>query len=203
MTITNFSIGIGLEFAPDFPTASTGNRSAYNTLLGNNITNNRVGIELASGSNNNALLGNNVSANQIGIFLFRVENNTLSGNTVANSGEGITLSFSSYNTIYHNNFINNTSQVHVIAFTDNIWDDGSKGNYWSDYLTKYPNATQVDSSGVWNTPYVIDDLNDTDHYPLMTQDLVPEFPSFLILPLFLTATPLTAMICRKRQTRTT
>ena len=27
-------------------------------------------------------------------------------------------------------------------------------NYWNDYLTKYPNATEIDSSGVGNTPYV-------------------------------------------------
>jgi hypothetical protein len=50
----------------------------------------------------------------------------------------------------------------------NIWDDGypSGGNYWSDYSTKYPSATEVDNSGIWNTPYVID-ANNTDHYPLM------------------------------------
>jgi len=27
-------------------------------------------------------------------------------------------------------------------------------NYWSDYLTKYSNATEIDSSGIGNTPYV-------------------------------------------------
>jgi parallel beta-helix repeat protein len=200
MTITNFRIGIELGFAEDFPTASTGNSSVYNTLLGSNIVNNGGGIVLGR-AHHNALLGNNVTANNLfGINVFRSDSNTLSGNTVANSGEGIILTFSSYNTIYHNYFINNTSQV-ISTYTDNIWDDGSKGNYWSDYLTKYPNATQVDSSGVWNTPYVIGDVNNTDHYPLMTQYLVPEFPSFLILPLFLTATLLTAMICKKRQTK--
>jgi hypothetical protein len=48
------------------------------------------------------------------------------------------------------------------------WDYGypSGGNYWSDYLTMYANATEIDSSGVWNTPYVID-ANNTDHYPLV------------------------------------
>jgi hypothetical protein len=50
----------------------------------------------------------------------------------------------------------------------NVWDDGypSGGNYWSDYQTTYPNASEIDSSGIWNTPYVID-ANNTDHYPLM------------------------------------
>ena len=27
-------------------------------------------------------------------------------------------------------------------------------NYWSDYLTKYPNATEIDNSGIGNQPYV-------------------------------------------------
>jgi hypothetical protein len=50
----------------------------------------------------------------------------------------------------------------------NAWDNGypSGGNYWSDYLTKYPNAAENDSSGIWNTPYVINASN-TDRYPLM------------------------------------
>jgi hypothetical protein len=50
----------------------------------------------------------------------------------------------------------------------NVWDNGypSGGNYWRDYQTRYPNATEIDSSGIWNTPYVID-ANNTDRYPLM------------------------------------
>jgi len=75
------------------------------------------------------------------------------------------------------------------------------GNYWSDYLTKYPNATFVDSSGVWNTPYVID-ANNTDYYPLTVQYVIPEFPSFLILPLFLIATILTVIIYKKKGVKT-
>ena len=31
------------------------------------------------------------------------------------------------------------------------------GNYWSDYFIRYPNASEVDSSGVWNTPYFFTD----------------------------------------------
>jgi hypothetical protein len=48
------------------------------------------------------------------------------------------------------------------------WDGGypSGGNYWSDYLTKYPGATQNDSSAIWSTPYAIG-ANNTDRYPLM------------------------------------
>jgi len=40
------------------------------------------------------------------------------------------------------------------------------GNYWSDYLAKYPNASEVGNTGIGDTPYVIDEDN-VDHYPLM------------------------------------
>jgi len=71
----------------------------------------------------------------------------------------------------------------------NFWDDGaSKGNYWSDYEERYPNATEIDGSGIWNTQYIID-TNNQDNYPL-----VPEFPSFLILALSMAAATLLAVI---------
>ncbi len=65
---------------------------------------------------------------------------------------------SSYNTIYHNNF-NNTQQVERIDLP-NIWDDGSEGNYWSDY-----NGTDTDLDGIGNIAYHIDE-NNIDRYPL-------------------------------------
>ena len=37
------------------------------------------------------------------------------------------------------------------------WDDGypSGGNYWSDYASRYPNATEIGSSGIGDTEYLI------------------------------------------------
>jgi hypothetical protein len=60
------------------------------------------------------------------------------------------------------------------------------GNYWSDYRTKYPNATVVGSSGIWNRPYVID-ANNTDNYPLVNVAMVPEFPSSFMLLIYVFA----------------
>jgi len=39
------------------------------------------------------------------------------------------------------------------------------GNYWSDYEEKYPDAEEIDTTGIWDTPYCID--RDKDNYPLM------------------------------------
>jgi len=123
----------------------------------------------------------------------------LSGNIVtANNEYGIYLESSSNNFIFHNSFVNNTNQATTTDGSPNIWDNGSVGNYWSDYLTKYPNATQLDSSGVWNTPYVID-ANNTDYYPLMVPIVVvPEFPSIQATMFFMLLTLLAVVICKKK-----
>jgi parallel beta-helix repeat protein len=172
--------------------------SDNNTLSGNNITANSYGIELDS-SSGNTVSGNNITANSYGISLDSSSGNTVSGNNItANSMHGISLDSSSNNTIYHNSFIDNTNQV----FSDNssnTWDGGypSGGNYWSDYLTLHPNATEIDSSDIWNIPYVINS-NNIDHYPIMDQPVISEFQPFLLLPLFITVT-LSVAICRKKK----
>jgi parallel beta-helix repeat protein len=129
-------------------------------LSGNNVANNYDGIGLDSTSGN-TLSGNNVTANnQYGILLNSSSNNVLSGNNVTNSEYGIELSASSSNFIFHNNFVDNTNQVST-EFSANTWDDGSRGNCWSDY-----NGIDANHDGVGDTPYVID-ANNVDHYPLM------------------------------------
>jgi hypothetical protein len=67
----------------------------------------------------------------------------------------------SSNTIYHNNFIKNAVILDDFGYLEylgsvNIWDDGHGfGNYWSDYLTRYPNATEIDNSGIGDTSYFV------------------------------------------------
>ena len=66
----------------------------------------------------------------------------------------------------------------------NTWDDGEEGNYWSDYLTRYPNAIEVEGLGVGNTPFYIDEKN-IDRYPLLKPIATPEglFPSPSLSPM--------------------
>jgi len=97
--------------------------------------------------------------------------------------------------------VNNTNQVLIMGVLANVWDNGSVGNYWSDYLTKYPNAAETDGSGVWNTPYVID-TNNTDHYPFVVQYVVPEFPSIQATMFFILLTLLTVIIYKKKGVKT-
>jgi hypothetical protein len=58
-------------------------------------------------------------------------------------------------------------------------------NYWGDYLTRYPNATEIDSLGIGNIPYAFEDSQAErwtfqDNHPLMNPVAIPDFP--LALP---------------------
>ncbi len=144
------------------------------TIAGNTVTNNWSGIELFESSDNSISL-NTITNNWGGIGLWRSSDNCIRGNTIANNSRGIDLYESSNNRLCHNNLLDNTQQVRDASWDDpfvsasiNDWDDGptSGGNYWSDYEARYPEAEELDGSGIWDTPYVID-ADNQDNYPLM------------------------------------
>jgi parallel beta-helix repeat protein len=148
--------------------------SDNNTLSRNNVGG-VVGVYLYSGvylhsSCFNTLSSNNVKDCEHGIRIFlHCDDNTLFDNNISSNWNGISFSDSSGNTIFHNNFLNNTQRTDGDNST-NTWDLGypTGGNYWSDYVANYPNATEIDGSGIWNVPYVYDS-NNADHYPLLNQ----------------------------------
>ena len=165
-----------------------------NTISGNNITGNAASAITIEGYSDN-ITGNNLSQNTIGIGLaatysviFRNNitensnsgiylpgsNNIISANYIANNKYGIysvpSFGVSSNNTIFHNDFVNNQQNAYSTSpYNIQIWDEGYPlgGNYWSDYSTVYPNATEIANSGIMNLPYSIC-ANNTDKDPLMT-----------------------------------
>lgn len=171
-----------------------------NRIVGNTVTNNYTyGIIFQSYFRlyDNTVTGNLVSANYIGIAISMnhvgdPSGNTIYENQVENNNIGMHFlwlgdyysvkpnPFEMNNQIYSNNFINNSQNVvnaHIIYDPDcaNIWDKSAKGNYWSDYQTKYPDASEIGNSGIGNTEYLID-TNNIDHYPLMKPAVIPELP---------------------------
>lgn len=156
---------------------------SYECVIKNNTISGAISDGVRSWFSRDVLITeNNISHNDYGIFLHTSENNTISGNHISNnSNVGIVLeatsvnntifantldsnflgvySSSSYNVFFHNNFVNNTSQVS--ASPANVWDRNAEGNYWSDY-----DGTDSDGDGIGDTPYVIDSSNQ-DNYPLM------------------------------------
>jgi parallel beta-helix repeat protein len=161
--LTNNSDGICLESS-----------SKNNIISGNNITNNWSGIRIRG--SNNIISANNITNNKnYGIYFDYSSNNSIVGNNIKNNTCGIYFYESSNNIVSHNNFINNTKHVKdahsdapwLIPPSVNIWDDSVEGNHWSDYEDRYPDATELDSSGIWDTPYIIYG-NNQDNHPLMT-----------------------------------
>jgi parallel beta-helix repeat protein len=114
-------------------------RGGLNVISGNNIVDNLVGIYIGYNFGHNVIVGNNITRSTIG---------------------GIRFWDSSNNTVYGNRFINNTWQADS-ADAFNIWDDGARGNYWSDY-----NCSDANWDSIGDTPYVID-ANNQDNYPLL------------------------------------
>lgn len=199
-------------------------RSNNNTLSVNSVTKSQYGMDLHL-SSKNKLVGNTVSStvrvisrgvysdSGTGIWLeVNSTYNQIHKNNVENNGEAMRIwDFSSNNTIYENNFINNTSQISIITRGEfelrytpipNTWDNGTVGNYWGDYLTKYPNATEIDNSGIGNTQYLIDE-NNIDNHPLMKPVAIPElhdgtgetepFPTLLVIAVTVTIVTVVAV----------
>ncbi len=136
-------------------------------VSGNNVTQSCTGIGLY-GSDANQVFENNVfgtieaishgdyADSGTGITLYsKADNNQVHENELTNNGYGLNVWFSSSNnTIYYNNFENNSlGQVSLLQESgiSNFWDNGTIGNYWSDY---HGQGT-----------YVIDE-NNVDHHPL-------------------------------------
>jgi len=119
-----------------------------------------------------------------GVDLSGRTNVTVWNTQIKNFDDGILLVHSSNNSIYHNNFVDNTYQISNDGSV-NVWDDGypSGGNYWSDYsavdLFGGPYQNVTGSDGVGDTPYVIDEYN-VDRYPLMAPyTIIPPVPSVI------------------------
>jgi len=61
-------------------------------------------------------------------------------------------------------FLNSTEEI-TYTYKGNNYTNYI-GNYWSNYEEEYPNATEIDSTGIWDTPYYNVYLG-KDNYPLV------------------------------------
>jgi parallel beta-helix repeat protein len=171
-------------------------RSASDVIHGNRLSNNAKGIYL-SFSENNTIFQNNMTNNEHGLDIGLSSNNLIYENILSHNDIGILLSSttSENNTIWNNDFMDNTKQALNDALGATLfWDNGSEGNYWSDYT-----GTDNNGDGIGDTPYIIDEKNQ-DNFPLIELVVILEFPSWIILPL-LTVVSLVIIVARKKLLR--
>jgi parallel beta-helix repeat protein len=87
--------------------------------------------------------------------------NYIIGNTLQNNTMGVEIQPSStYNTLFHNNFIlNKAFQARILDGSPNKWDDGIEGNYWSDYngsdTTQPPDGIGDTDLPIWEDTHPI------------------------------------------------
>ncbi|MCW4021968.1 MAG: right-handed parallel beta-helix repeat-containing protein [Candidatus Bathyarchaeota archaeon] len=179
-------------------------KCSYNLFAGNKIENCGLwGILMGDGSYN--------------VFFGNIVQNT--GVGIDHDGYGLALGgnhlVAENNLFLRNIFVNNSKNFGTNWDVEgtNSFDDGNEGNYWDDYLTLYPNASELAESGTGDTPYLLGDTN-VDNHPLLNQptvsdkvttlpepwssllsnpnaplisenDLIPAFSSWIVLPLFL------------------
>jgi parallel beta-helix repeat protein len=154
----------------------------------------------------NTLIGNAISDNIVGVLLSGSAN-TINKNYIANNQQGLFFGFEYVGSIgnipsdiiiSHNSFENNTKQLsgcvckeYNLSETRHAWDDGKEGNYWSDY-----NGTDTNNDGLGDMPYIVDILNQ-DRYPLMQSPAsppttTPPLPTGLII--LLVAVPIIVIV---------
>ena len=146
----------------------------HNTFITNNRVHHNAGQGIAFDSMSYSTIEKNeVYNNYRGIIVAYVASyNTIRDNIVHHNTFGIVLNYHWVigNKIYHNAFIENTTQA--LEKGNNIWDNGypSGGNYWSDYagVDDYsgPGQNLPGSDGIGDTPYAF--TGNQDNYPLMT-----------------------------------
>ena len=152
-------------------------------VFNNIFDNNALGIWLDCVDNNivedNFICGSSRAEPQCGMRVEDCSDNVITENNIAGNYYGIDLCGGRNNIIYLNNFIGNEKHILSYAGFTNIWNTTSKitytyndstytnylGNYWKDYKENYPDAEEIDGTGIWDTAYSID--GDKDNYPLV------------------------------------
>jgi parallel beta-helix repeat protein len=187
----------------------------------NSISNSTIGLFIDGGfrpqGDNNLITQNKIIDNSEAFDITNSNGTAITGNNIANNELILVLATNTWHsTLYYNNFTNN-KQVLDIPFggptVEGIvpfspagqWDNGTVGNYWSDYFIRYPNATEIGHTGIGNNAYTIastisysEDYENgtaitgvallgtaTDNYPLIT----PILASTVTLTVLPTASP--------------
>ncbi|MFX1325434.1 MAG: nitrous oxide reductase family maturation protein NosD, partial [Promethearchaeota archaeon] len=143
--------------------------SDFNTIEDNKISNNGKHGILIEESNHNLILDNIITYNEGNGIKFSswlnnfCEYNLVHGNKVnSNYGHHIHVdTYSRFNDIYFNAFVDNGDLARDDGL-NNTWDNGTIGNYWSDY-----NGLDANDDGIGDTPhFILGSSGSQDKFPI-------------------------------------
>jgi parallel beta-helix repeat protein len=174
-TINIVATGISLAFSSSNTVTDNVIVNAYdpiyaeaNSTIARNTMQN--GIDAIGVTSNDRIYDNTmVNFTESGILLGGV-NSVIYQNTVTACANAIAMGGSSdayplgNNTLYHNNFLNNTQPLLLMSNSSlaiTYWDNGKQGNYWSSY-----NGTDTNKDNIGDTSFQLG-ANNTDLYPMM------------------------------------
>ncbi len=155
--------------------------NTYNGIYLVNCDNNNISRNFASKNGDNGIClyrsnDNSVSENMVdnsissGIRLYYSNNNIISLNALHNNSiHGIDLIFdSNNNSIWLNSFVNNSVKNANDEGNDNLWDNGSYGNFWDDYTgLLYANGTGMEPYNISESPLIQDMHPIGDSIPIL------------------------------------
>jgi parallel beta-helix repeat protein len=178
--ITNWHVGI-LGAWNNNTIANNGFRNNYQAIAiyaddyvvcQNSFSNNSIGVFVDGGAfrsqgDNNFVSQNQLINNGVAFDVMNSDGTTITQNNVTNNRYILKLATNTrHTTLYRNNFVDNQEALiipfggptlkDIVAFSPaGQWDNGTVGNYWSDYQTKYFNATEIGQTATGNIPYEI------------------------------------------------
>jgi parallel beta-helix repeat protein len=145
-------------------------------ISNNNLSANHQGIDLEASPGTVSdvnIVDNSISQGSSNAIKLNSPSNVLiSNNSIKNCSYAIqVISLKENITVTQNNFVSNS--FNIKQFINNkvtcSFDEGTKGNYWSDYKAKYPMAKEIDR--IYDTPYGLKSADypfeSYDYYPLV------------------------------------
>ncbi|UYP45866.1 hypothetical protein NEF87_002151 [Candidatus Lokiarchaeum ossiferum] len=141
--------------------------SVGDTFQGNHIEFNFKGTVLFEGLEHKFSNNYIINSTSNGLEVYDTKNTTITQNKVMYNGHGIQVKeTSSFNKIYYNIFSKNVgNQGYDDGSGINDWDNGTHGNFWGDYSTRYPSANS--ENGMWDIKYHISGSRNDDNFPLV------------------------------------